>query len=139
MHQQPLLAPHLPNRSSSAGHRSGVSGTTLSLGISILVMRRPHSLPTGNLRFGAMFVLRQSDQYLRQAIRSALPSKRSLNETTLILSRRATVAIERRLRMPGHVQHAWDLLMMTRSKNCDPAIALPQLNIPSIREAFDLL
>jgi hypothetical protein len=30
MHQQPLLAPHLPNRSSSAGHRSGVSGRIVS-------------------------------------------------------------------------------------------------------------
>jgi hypothetical protein len=43
------------------------------------------------------------------------------------------------MRMAGHVHHARDLLMMTRSKNCDPAIALPQLDIPSIREAFDLL
>src|SRR5262249_12996658 len=31
MHQQPLLAPHLPNRSSSAGHRSGVSASIASL------------------------------------------------------------------------------------------------------------
>src|SRR5205807_1623704 len=30
MHQQPLQAPFSPNRSSSAGHRSGVSGRTVS-------------------------------------------------------------------------------------------------------------
>src|SRR5215469_1571176 len=30
MHQQPLLAPHLPNRFSSAGHRSGVTGRIVS-------------------------------------------------------------------------------------------------------------
>ena len=32
-----------------------------------------------------------------------------------------------------------ELLMMTRSKNRDPAIARPQLNVPPIQEAFDLL
>src|SRR5258708_10840025 len=42
MHQQPLLAPHLPNRSSSAGHRLGVSGTVLNLMVlKFFVMRRP--------------------------------------------------------------------------------------------------
>src|SRR5262249_48675880 len=30
MHQQPLLAPHLPNRFSSAGHRSGVTDRIVS-------------------------------------------------------------------------------------------------------------
>jgi hypothetical protein len=29
--------------------------------------------------------------------------------------------------------------MMTRSKNCDPAISLSQLDITSVQEAFDLL
>jgi hypothetical protein len=29
--------------------------------------------------------------------------------------------------------------MMTPSKTCDPAVSRPQLNIPPIQEAFDLL
>src|SRR5262249_20130835 len=41
MHQQPLLAPHLPKRSSSAGHRSGVSGTIRNLMVpTLFAMRR---------------------------------------------------------------------------------------------------
>src|SRR6516162_2630866 len=50
MHQQPLLAPDLPNRSSSAGHRSGVSGRIVNLMPPFLFgMPRSHSLSTRDL------------------------------------------------------------------------------------------
>src|SRR5262245_44689363 len=53
MHQQPLLAPHLPNRSSSAGHRSGVSGRIVSfmLPFRFVMPGGPHSLSIWDLGF----------------------------------------------------------------------------------------
>src|SRR5262245_17175722 len=44
MHQQPLLAPDLPNRSSSAGHRSGVTGRIVGFIPPLCIVR---SLRTG--------------------------------------------------------------------------------------------
>src|SRR3981189_982328 len=49
MHQQPLLAPHLPNRSSSAGHRSGVSGRIGNFAPTLFfVMSHPDAVGAGS-------------------------------------------------------------------------------------------
>src|SRR5213078_1881364 len=45
MHQQPLQAPSFPNRSSSAGQRSGVRGRTVSFMRVLESGRSPHQAP----------------------------------------------------------------------------------------------
>jgi hypothetical protein len=59
MHQQPLQAPFLPNKSSSAGHRSGVSGLTVSFrpdrliptDLFLIIFARPPRAPLESARF----------------------------------------------------------------------------------------
>jgi hypothetical protein len=62
MHQEPLQAPRLPNKSSSAGHKSGVTGLIVSF------MKLPDLIPPRTFRQ----LMRGKTCYFRQLSVAAL-------------------------------------------------------------------